>query len=100
MGVSGQFHVPAALYPRGKDPRYPLDRRLGALALVVTYLKTYKHMRAWCFMALSLILIKTLPNLSIFSSSRADVLHPDGQWEGAGEHGESHTLSYVFTNRV
>jgi hypothetical protein len=29
MGVSGQRDVPAALYPRGKDPRYPLDRRLG-----------------------------------------------------------------------
>jgi hypothetical protein len=24
MGVSGQRHAPAALYPRGKDPRYPL----------------------------------------------------------------------------
>jgi hypothetical protein len=29
MGVSGQQHAPAALYPRGKDPRYPLYRRLG-----------------------------------------------------------------------
>jgi hypothetical protein len=29
MGVSGQRHAPAALYPRGKDPRYPLDRRVG-----------------------------------------------------------------------
>jgi hypothetical protein len=28
-GVSGQHHVPAALYLRGKDPRYPLYRRLG-----------------------------------------------------------------------
>jgi hypothetical protein len=27
--VSGQRHAPAALYPRGKDLRYPLDRRLG-----------------------------------------------------------------------
>jgi hypothetical protein len=27
-GVSGQHHAPAALYPRGKDPRYPLDRSL------------------------------------------------------------------------
>jgi hypothetical protein len=27
--VSGQRHAPAALYPRGKDPRYPLYRRLG-----------------------------------------------------------------------
>jgi hypothetical protein len=26
MGVSGQqYHAPAALYPRGKDPRYPLE---------------------------------------------------------------------------
>jgi hypothetical protein len=24
MGVRGQRHAPAALYPRGKDPRYPL----------------------------------------------------------------------------
>jgi hypothetical protein len=29
--VSGQRHAPAALYLRGKDPRYPLDRRLGGL---------------------------------------------------------------------
>jgi hypothetical protein len=28
-GVSGQRHAPAALYPRAKDPQYPLDRRLG-----------------------------------------------------------------------
>jgi hypothetical protein len=28
-GVSGQRHAPAALYPRGKDPRHQLDRRLG-----------------------------------------------------------------------
>jgi hypothetical protein len=27
--VSGQHHAPAALYPRGKSPRYPLYRRLG-----------------------------------------------------------------------
>jgi hypothetical protein len=24
MGVSGQRHAPVALYPQGKDPRYPL----------------------------------------------------------------------------
>jgi hypothetical protein len=34
MGVSGQHHVPAALYPRGKDLRYPwtggwVGRRAG-----------------------------------------------------------------------
>jgi hypothetical protein len=29
MGVSGQRHAPAALYPWGKDPRYPLYTRLG-----------------------------------------------------------------------
>jgi hypothetical protein len=29
MEVSGQRHALAALYPRGKDPRYPLARRLG-----------------------------------------------------------------------
>jgi hypothetical protein len=29
MGVSGQRHAPAALYPRGKDLWYPLYRRLG-----------------------------------------------------------------------
>jgi hypothetical protein len=28
-GVGGQHHTAAALYPRGKDPRYPLYRRLG-----------------------------------------------------------------------
>jgi hypothetical protein len=28
MGVSGQLRAPAAL-PPGKEPRYPLDRRLG-----------------------------------------------------------------------
>jgi hypothetical protein len=28
MGVSGQHHAPAVLYPRGKDLRYPLYRRL------------------------------------------------------------------------
>jgi hypothetical protein len=28
-GVSGQRHAPAALYPWGKDPQYPFDRRLG-----------------------------------------------------------------------
>jgi hypothetical protein len=28
-GVSGQRHASAALYPRGKDRRNPLDRRLG-----------------------------------------------------------------------
>jgi hypothetical protein len=27
--VSGQRHAPTALYTRGKDTRYPLDRRLG-----------------------------------------------------------------------
>jgi hypothetical protein len=26
MGVSGQRHAPAALYPWGKDPRYPSNR--------------------------------------------------------------------------
>jgi hypothetical protein len=31
MGVSGQRHTPATLNPWGKDPRYPLDRRLGGL---------------------------------------------------------------------
>jgi hypothetical protein len=29
MRVSGQRHAPAVLYPRGKNPRYPLYRRLG-----------------------------------------------------------------------
>jgi hypothetical protein len=31
MGVNGQRHAPAALYRRGKDPRYPLNKRLGGL---------------------------------------------------------------------
>jgi hypothetical protein len=29
MGVSGQRHAPAALYPRGKDPPLPIVQRLG-----------------------------------------------------------------------
>jgi hypothetical protein len=29
MGASGQRHAPATLYPRGMDPRYPLDRLGG-----------------------------------------------------------------------
>jgi hypothetical protein len=29
MEVSGQRHAPAALYPRGQDPRYPLSKRAG-----------------------------------------------------------------------
>jgi hypothetical protein len=29
MGVSGQHHALAALYPQGKNPQYRLDRRLG-----------------------------------------------------------------------
>jgi len=28
MEVSGQLHAPAAL-PPGKEPRFPLDRRMG-----------------------------------------------------------------------
>jgi len=28
MGVSGQLHTPAALFP-GKEPWYPLNRTLG-----------------------------------------------------------------------
>jgi hypothetical protein len=28
MGVSGQCHAPATLYPQGKNPWYPLDKRL------------------------------------------------------------------------
>jgi hypothetical protein len=28
-GMSGQRYTPAALYPRRKDHRYPLDRRFG-----------------------------------------------------------------------
>jgi hypothetical protein len=30
-GVSCQRYAPIALYPRGKDPRYPLDKRLRGL---------------------------------------------------------------------
>jgi hypothetical protein len=29
MGLNSQRQTPAALYPQGKDPRYPLHRRLG-----------------------------------------------------------------------
>jgi hypothetical protein len=28
MAVSGQLHTPAT-YPKGKDPWYPFDRRMG-----------------------------------------------------------------------
>jgi hypothetical protein len=28
-GVGGQLQAPVALYTPGKEPRYPLDRRLG-----------------------------------------------------------------------
>jgi hypothetical protein len=31
MGVNAQRHAPAALKPRGKDPRHPFYRRLGGL---------------------------------------------------------------------
>jgi hypothetical protein len=31
--VSGQLHAPAAL-PLGKEPRYPMDRRLGGTKLI------------------------------------------------------------------
>jgi hypothetical protein len=34
-GVSGQRYAPAVLYPREKDPRYPLDRRLGGASKLV-----------------------------------------------------------------
>jgi hypothetical protein len=36
MGVSGQRHAPAALYSRGKDTRYPLNRRLGTTGQYVS----------------------------------------------------------------
>jgi hypothetical protein len=29
MGVSGQHHAPAALYPRGKDPPVPIVQEAG-----------------------------------------------------------------------
>jgi hypothetical protein len=29
MGVSGQRHAPAALYPRGKDPAVPIVQEAG-----------------------------------------------------------------------
>jgi hypothetical protein len=29
MGVSGQHHAPAELYPRGKDPPVPIGERAG-----------------------------------------------------------------------
>jgi hypothetical protein len=35
-GVTGQRHAPVMLYPRGKDLRYPLDRRLEVPQLVWT----------------------------------------------------------------
>jgi hypothetical protein len=36
MEVSGQRYAVAAIYSRGKDPRYPLYRGLGGLQLVWT----------------------------------------------------------------
>jgi hypothetical protein len=33
--VSGQRHAPAALQTGGKDPRYPLDSRLGGVVVSV-----------------------------------------------------------------
>jgi hypothetical protein len=39
MGVSGQRHAPAALYPWGKDPRYPMYRGLGDRASLDTEVK-------------------------------------------------------------
>jgi hypothetical protein len=33
--VSNQHHAPAALYLRGKNPRYPLDSRLGGASGLV-----------------------------------------------------------------
>jgi hypothetical protein len=35
-GASGQCHAPAVLYPRGKDPLSPLDRRMGRLVWTQT----------------------------------------------------------------
>jgi hypothetical protein len=29
MGVSGQHHAPAALYPRGKNPPVPIRQKAG-----------------------------------------------------------------------
>jgi hypothetical protein len=41
MDVNGQLHVLAALTPQGKNPRYPLNRRLGIPSLdAVTKMKT------------------------------------------------------------
>jgi hypothetical protein len=51
-GVSGQPHSPAALYPWGKDARYPLDRRLGG------HQSRYGH-RGWRKNPLSLAGIET-----------------------------------------
>jgi hypothetical protein len=45
MGVSGQHHVPAALYPRGKDPRYPLE----CYWIVNKYLKINCLLQVWLF---------------------------------------------------
>jgi hypothetical protein len=49
MGVSGQRHAPAALYPRGKDLRYPLYRRLGGPQSQKPWLKQKqsKHGTKW-----------------------------------------------------
>jgi hypothetical protein len=42
-GMSGQRHAPAALYPQGMDPRYPLYRRLGGNSVTVNSSRIWKR---------------------------------------------------------
>jgi hypothetical protein len=42
--VSGQLHAPAAL-PPGKEPWYPLDRRLGG-NIILVYVCTFQNMES------------------------------------------------------
>jgi hypothetical protein len=47
MAVSGQHHAPAALYPRGKGPRYPLYMRLGGFVFQIID-KTIRNSKFRC----------------------------------------------------
>jgi hypothetical protein len=59
MGVSGQHHAPAALYPRGKDPRYRYRYRRVALPFSFT--------NPYCFATQ-----KT--NIDVFTAVRTEIV--------------------------
>jgi hypothetical protein len=55
MGVSGQHHAPAALYPRGKDPQEKSSAPVGDWTPVVQPL--VRHYTAWATAALPFLII-------------------------------------------